>query len=102
MRHTERSAGQASHATGACGDPEQELSVVGRCRASAQDRIVARTFLQATNALGCDPDERVVPIQSARKSRDEIAQGVSTFDMCELVHESRVTRRFTPCVAARR
>ena len=102
MRHADRSARRSAHAAHVCGDVQQELRVVGRHRTGAQYRVVARTLLQAADSFGREPHERVVPMQRARESRYESAESVATLDMCELVQQRSVSRRFRPGIARSR
>jgi len=101
MRHADRSAGQIDNATRVCRDIQQKLSVVGRCRPGAQDRVITCALLQAADTFRCDPDQRVEPVQSTRESRDEKAQCIATFDVRKLMQQCRTARRLRPGLAAR-
>src|SRR5688572_17439589 len=102
MRHADCDACRMRHAARVCGDVQQELCVIGRRCAGAQNCVVARSLLQAANTRGCEPHERVIPMQYACESRHESAESVATLNMCELVHECRVSCGLGPGVACSR
>ena len=99
VRHADRTPVRSRDAAHVCSHVQQELGVVGRNCARAQNCIVARALLQIASVCRGKPHERVIPMQCARESRYQGADGVAPPNVGELVQERAVTRRFGPRIS---